>query len=233
VAGLAGFAAFELATFARYTDIVILGCAVLTVAAAWRLRAARLPRRTVCWWVGSAAVFGAGVAVFNDLVYGGPLKSGYQPGEVTFDLGAIGPNVRLMPVHLLQAMPMLMLGLVALTWIVVRRLALGRIAGEAPAEARRDLWVAVALAGSWLAIWGLYSMYTWTIDPTNGSVGDVRFYVPALGPIALLGAWLVTRLPGRADLRALSSTAVTAALVVLGVWAFYAMYAAAGVPLHR
>jgi hypothetical protein len=186
--GLAGFAALELATFARYTDIVILGCAVVTVLVAWRLRAARLPLRTLGWWLASVAVFGAGVAVFDDLVYGGPLKSGYQPGEVRFSLGAIGPNLRLMPAHLMQAMPMLVLALVALAWIVVRRLALGREAGEAGTETRRDLWVGIALATSWFAIWGLYSMYTWTIDPTNGSVSDVRFYVPAIGAIALLGA---------------------------------------------
>ena len=42
-AGLAGFAAIEVATFVRYTDIVVLGCAVVTVIMAWRLRAARLP----------------------------------------------------------------------------------------------------------------------------------------------------------------------------------------------
>jgi hypothetical protein len=232
-AGLAAFAALELATFVRYTDIVILGCAVLTVTAAWRLSAARLPLRTMCWWLGSVVVFGAGVAVFDDLVYGGPLKSGYRPGEVTFSLGAIRPNLRLMPAHLMQAMPMLVLGLIALTWIMVRRLMLRRTGGEAIAESRRDLWVAVALAASWLAIWSLYSTYTWTTDPTNGSVGDVRFYVPALGAIALLGAWLVTRLPGRAWLAALTSTATIATLFGVGVWAFYAMYEAVGVPLHR
>lgn len=33
-AGLAGFAAIEIATFARYTDIMVLGCAVVTVI--WR-----------------------------------------------------------------------------------------------------------------------------------------------------------------------------------------------------
>jgi hypothetical protein len=231
--GLAGFAALELATFARYTDIVILGCAVVTVLVAWRLRAARLPLRTLGWWLASVAVFGAGVAVFDDLVYGGPLKSGYQPGEVRFSLGAIGPNLRLMPAHLMQAMPMLVLALVALAWIVVRRLALGREAGEAGAETRRDLWVGIALAASWFAIWGLYSMYTWTIDPTNGSVSDVRFYVPAIGAIALLGAWLVTRLPARAWLAGVTSTAVIGAVFCLGVRAFYAMYAAIDVPLHR
>ena len=59
-AGLAGFVAIELATFVRYTNIVILGCAVATVLVAWRLRAAKLPLRTLCWWLASVAVFGAG-----------------------------------------------------------------------------------------------------------------------------------------------------------------------------
>src|SRR6266480_5054411 len=118
--GLAGFLALELATYVRYTNIVILGCAVVAVLAAWRLRAARLPLRTLWWWLASVAVFGAGVAIFDDLVYGSPLTTGYQPGEVTFGLGAIGPNLRLMPAHLLQAMPMLVLGVIALAWILVR-----------------------------------------------------------------------------------------------------------------
>jgi hypothetical protein len=46
-AGLAAFAAIELATFARYTDIVVLGCAVVTVVVARQLPAARLPLHTV------------------------------------------------------------------------------------------------------------------------------------------------------------------------------------------
>ena len=166
-AGLAGFAAIEIATFVRYTDIVILGCAVVAVIVAWRLRAARLPLGTLCWWLASVAVFGAGVAIFDDLVYGGPLTTGYQPGEVTFGLGAIGPNLRFMPAHLMQAMPMLVLGLMALAWIIVRWLVLRRADGEAGAVARRDLWVGLALAASWFAVWGLYSAYSWTTDPTE------------------------------------------------------------------
>ena len=77
------------------------------------------------------AAFGAGVAIFDDLVYGGPLSTGYQPGEVTFALGAIGPNLRLMPAHLIQAMPMLVLGLIALAWIIVRWLMLRGADGQA------------------------------------------------------------------------------------------------------
>src|SRR6476469_1174060 len=49
--GLAGFAAIEIATFARYTNIVILGCAVVAVIAVWRVRAAKLLLRTLYWWL--------------------------------------------------------------------------------------------------------------------------------------------------------------------------------------
>jgi hypothetical protein len=232
-AGLAGFAAIEIATFVRYTNIVILGCAVVAVIVAWRMRAANLPLGTLYWWLASVAVFGAGVATFDDLVYGGPLTTGYQPGEVTFGLGAIGPNLRVMPAHLLQAMPMAVLGLVALAWIIVQWLVLRRADGQAGALARRDLWVGLSVAASWFAIWGLYSAYTWTTDPTNVTVQFVRFYVPAIGAISLLGAWLVTRIPGRAWRAGLISTVIITALFGLGVWSFYAMYAAFGVPLNR
>ena len=232
-AGLAGFLTIEIATFVRYTNVVILGCAVLAVIVAWRLRAARLPLRTLCWWLASVAAFCAGVAIFDDLIYGGPLTTGYQPGEVTFGLGAIGPNLRLMPAHLMQAMPMLVLGLIALVWIIVRWLVLRRVGGQAGVSARRDLSVGAALAASWFAIWGLYSAYTWTTDPTSVTVQVVRFYVPAIGTISLLGAWLVTRVPGRSWSIGLASAAGITAMFGLGVWSFYAMYAAFGVPLSR
>ena len=143
--GLAGFVAIEIAAFVRYTDVVILGCAVVAVTAAWRLRAAKLPFRTLCWWLASVAVFGAAVAVFDDLIYGGPLSTGYRfvagPDQVTFGLGAIVPNLRLLPGHLIQAMPMLVLGLVGLAWVISRAVT-PRRAGARP-SARRDLWVSV------------------------------------------------------------------------------------------
>jgi hypothetical protein len=232
-AGLAGFVAFEVATFVRYTNIVILGCAVVAVIAASRLRAARLPLRTLRWWLASVAVFAGCVAVFDDLVYGGPLTTGYPPGEVTFALGAIRPNLRIMPAHLIQAMPMLALGFVALAWIIGEWLVRRHVDGEAGRVARRDLAVGAALATSWFAIWGLYSTYTWTTDPTSVTVQVVRFYLPAIGAISLLGAWLVTRIPGRASLAGLTSAAVITAMFGIGVSSFYAMYAAFGVPLRK
>jgi hypothetical protein len=184
----------------------------------------------LCWWLTSAAVFGAAVAIFDDLIYGGPFSTGYRflvgPDQVTFGLGAVGPNVRYLPAHLIQAMPMLVLGLLALVCILVRAVTMWRTGARS--SVRRDLWVSMALATSWLAIWGIYSAYYWTNDPFENTLQTVRFYVPAIGAISLLGAWLVTRIPGRAWWAALASATVVAAMFALGVWSFHATVAGIG-----
>ena len=222
--GLAAFVALEAATFSRYTNIVVLGCAVITVLMAWRLGAARLPGRAVAWWLASVCVFGTGAAIFNTLIYGGPLRSGYRPGEITFSPSAISANLRYMPAHLIQAMPMQVLGLAALAGIAALWLRGRRAGGQQAATARRDLAVAVALAASWAAIWALYATYTWTAAPGLSTLQAVRFYVPALGAISLLGAWLLVRVPRRQPLAAITTLTVVAALFGLGGWAFHDMY---------
>jgi hypothetical protein len=222
--GLAGFVALEAATFSRYTNIVVLACAVIAVLAAWRLRAGRLPGSAVAWWLASVGAFGAGVAIFNTLIYGGPLRSGYRPGEITFSLSALGPNLRYMPAHLIQAMPMLVLGLAALAGIAVAWLRGRRTGGQQAAAARRDLAVTLTLAACWAAIWVLYATYTWTAAPGLSTLQAVRFYVPALGAISLLGAWLLVRVPRRQPFIAITTLAVVAALFGLGGWAFHDMY---------
>ena len=267
--GLAGFVAIEAAVFVRYTNVVVLVVAVVAVVAAWRLKSVRLPGRSLAWWLGSAVVFGAGVAVFDDLVYGGPLTTGYSPGEITFSLSAIGPNLRYMPAHLLQAMPMLVLGLIAVGWIAGRWLrlrgpaALGRqragrrqregrrrraaaaseraAAASETAAARRDAAVGLALAASWFSVWGLYAAYAWTANPGLSTLQSARFYLPAAGPIALLGAWLVVRVavlargaawwpfaaapgrarrPGRRAVAAVTSAALVASVAGIGIVSF-------------
>jgi hypothetical protein len=223
-AGLAGFVALEAATFTRYTDIVILGCAVVAVLVAWRLPAVHLRGSAVAWWLGSACVFGAGVAIFDTLIYGGPLRSGYGPGEITFSLSALSANLRYMPAHLIQAMPMLVVGLAALAGIAARWLRARRAGGEQAALARRDLAAALALAAFWAAIWGLYATYTWTTAPGLSTLQSARFYVPALGAISLLGAWLLVRVPRRQSLAAITTFVIVGALFVLGAWAFHDMY---------
>ena len=68
---------------------MILACAVVTVLVAWR-RGVTLPSSSLWWWLSSVAAFGLGVAVFDTVVDGGPLTTGYQPGEVTFALRGSG-----------------------------------------------------------------------------------------------------------------------------------------------
>ncbi len=228
LAGLAGFVALEAAAFTRYTDVLVLGCAVVAVAiVAWRGGSARVSRSALWWWLGSVVVFCAGVALFDDVVYGGPLQSGYRPGEIQFSFSAIGPNIRYMPAHLMQAMPVLVLGLTALAWILAERARL-RGDGERAVAARTDLWVAVALFASWFAIWGLYAAYTWTTAPGGTTLQLARFYVPALGAISLLGAWLITRVPRREALPPLAAVVcavVIAGMFVVGDRAFHDMLA--------
>ena len=174
-------------------------------------------------------MFGGGVAVFDDLVYGGPLTSGYRPGEITFSLSAVLPNLRYMPAHLIEAMPMLVLGLAGLGWIAGRWARLRRAGGADAARARRDLAVGLALTASWSSVWGLYAAYTWTAHPGGGTLQVVRFYVPALGAIALLGAWLLVQLGTRLAARArpaalaLTSAALVVAMFGLGAWSFTTM----------
>ncbi len=237
--GLLGFVAIEAAVFSRYTNVVVLGCAVLAVLALRLRRPEILPRRALGWWLGSAVLFAAGVAVFNDLVYGGPLRSGYRPGEIRFGLGSVLPNLRYMPGHLIQAMPMLVLGVAALAWIGARWLRQAPRHGRPtsarrdtadrrdpadarrdPADARRDAAVGLALAASWISVWGLYAAYSWTAGPGLSTLQAARFYVPVIGAIALLGAWLLTHLPLRASMTALTSAAVVAAMAGLGIWSF-------------
>jgi hypothetical protein len=223
-AGLGGFVALEAATSSRYTNIVVLGCAVIAALVAWRWRASRLPGSAVAWWLASVCLFGIGAAIFNAFIYGGPLRSGYQPGEITFSLSAIGPNLRYMPAHLIQAMPMLVLGLGALAGIAGVWLRSRRAGDERAARASRDLAIGTALAASWGAIWALYATYTWTGSAGLSTLQAARFYVPALGAISLLGAWLLVRVPGRLPLVAVTTVAVAAALFCLGGWAFHDMY---------
>ena len=90
--------------------------------------------------------------------------------------------------------------------------------------ARRDLAIALALAACWAANWVLYATYTWTAAPGLSTLQAARFYVPALGAISLLGAWLLVRVPRRPPLVAVTTLAVVAALFGLGNLAFHDMY---------
>jgi hypothetical protein len=213
--GALAFLALDGAVFIRYTDVVVLAvalCAVIGLA-----RASRLTWPTVLGWCAVVAVFGVLDLIINHVLYGGIFTTGYRSGIVTFRASAIAPNLERMPSRLVESMPMTLLALVGVAWIVARFFARHRVGPSRRGTVRRDALVALALGVGWLALWGLYSAYTWTVGQTLGPgipIHVVRFYVPVLGLIALLGAWFLTRLPKWA-----AATLITV-LVGLALWSY-------------
>jgi hypothetical protein len=237
VAGLLGFFALEGAVLVRYTDIVVLAVAVAAVLLVWRFAPGGVPRRALWWWLGSVGLAALLVLAWDEVVYGGALATGYAAGVVTFGLGALRGNLRSMPGHLSTTIPAFWLALAGLVWIVGRSIRLRLTAPKdeirpSRAIAHRDLAVAVALAAAWAGNWGLYFLYYWTAQmgggggpmggpgggggapAGSGAVHLVRFFFPAIAPIALLGAWLLVRLP-----RWAAGAAVTG-FFGLGLWSF-------------
>lgn len=216
-AGLGAFFALEGATFVRYTDVVELAVAVGAVLVL--AKRARLGWVTVGWWMSTVALFGAGVLVFDALVYGSPLESGYGAGEITFSLSAVGPNLLHMPAFLVEAMPMTLVAMVAVGLIALRLRGLRQLEPSVAADRARDAVVAGVLLLGWAAIWGLYLAYTWTVGQVSGgsAVHVIRFYLPALGLIALLGAWALVRL------RPVVALPLVGAIGVLGLLSFHGL----------
>jgi hypothetical protein len=199
--GLAGFVAIECAVFIRYTNVVELFVALIAVLA---LRPfANVAWRTLALWLGSVVAFAAVVLSFNEWAYGHATSTGYSAGEITFSWSSFWPNLEGMPSRLATSMPMWIVALAALVWIGVN--VVRHRNSEQCADARRDAVVAAVLAAGWLGIWFLYLNYTWTANMFGGAAGGpggsgsvvhvIRFYLPALGLIALLATWLIVRVP--------------------------------------
>jgi len=215
--GLLGFVALEAAVLIRYTNVVVLAVAVFTVLLVFRRTALSL--RAVSWWLGSVAVLIASVLGFDYVSYGSALKTGYSSGVVTFSLASVIPNLQHMPARLVSSMPMLLLALGALGWLAVRAVCSRRPGVELTQRTtyRRDAVVGVVLAIGWIGIWGLYLAYDWTVRMASGAGGDIhliRFYLPAIGLISLLAAWLVAQLPRWLPI------VLLIVLIALGAWSY-------------
>jgi len=213
--GALAFLALDGAVLTRYSDVTVLIVALVAVIVLYS--ACSLTRAMILTWLGVVLLFGAGDLEINRLLYGGFFKTGYASGLITFGTSAIIPNVERMPSRLIESIPMTLLALGSLVWIVVRLVQSRLLDTHALSRARRDATVALVLTLGWLSVWGLYVMYTWTVGQAVGSsnpVHVVRFYLPALGLIALLAAWILKQLPRWFAL------ALLVALSALGMWSF-------------
>jgi len=225
VVGVLAFLAFDLAVFVRYTNIVMLLVALAALVVGFK--ASGLPKRFLLWCLGSVAAFAIAIAIFNKAIYGGFTKTGYSAGEITFGSGAIIPNLEHMPYHLVRSIPMMVLGIIAIGWIALRFfMTAGEHADPAKkAKARQDGLIGGFLALGWIGIWGLYSAYNWTAQMssnTGQSIQVIRFYVPALGAIALLSTWFLMQLPKWLP------PFFLAAAIGLGLWSYQGLVAGGG-----
>jgi hypothetical protein len=194
--GLAAFVALECAVFIRYTNVVELLVAVAAVALL--SRGSKIRRSALVTWSASVAALGVLVLGFDQWAYGSATSTGYSSEEITFSLSSLWPNLKGMPAQLATSMPMWILAGVALLFIALRRV---RAHGaQRDTIDRTDTRIASVLAMGWLGLWALYLCYTWTVNQLGGGPGGhaitvhvIRFYMPALGLIAMLAAWLVSR----------------------------------------
>lgn len=213
--GALAFLALDGAVFIRYTDVLVLVIAVVAVIGLAPV--CRVAWPIVLGWCGLAVTFGVFDLVVNRLLYGGIFTTGYRSGIVTFRASAIAPNLERMPSRLVESMPLATLALVGVIWIATRFFSSRGSGASFRNAVRRDALVALALGTGWFAMWALYSCYTWTVGQTLGDTNPihvVRFYVPVLGMMALLGAWFLTRTPKWA------ATGLIVLVMSLALWSY-------------
>ena len=218
--------ALEAAVAVRCIDIVMLGIAAVAVVCLHRR--AGIAARSLAWWFGSLAVFATVVATFDAVFYGGPFKTGYGAGEITFSTSAIVPNLNperfFLSTHLLVAsMPALVVGLTALVWMGARNWCTTGITppickprpgpwpcatpssgsswppggwgsgGSTRPTPGRPRWVPARPAEWWAGVSG--ALHAVGGGGGGGAIHVIRFYLPAIGLIALLSAWPLAQLP--------------------------------------
>ena len=186
--------------YARKPDTNVIEVLVAALGVVIAARRARFSRAMLFTWLGSVVATGALILLFDRWAYGSFTSTGYSAGEITFSLSSFWPNLTGMPTHLVRSMPMLLLALTSLVAIGLR----WRRRGD-DVEGRRarsvDGAIAIGLALGWFVLWALYLCYTWTVSQLSGAgplghaggpsggastLHVIRFYLPALGLIALL-----------------------------------------------
>ncbi len=171
--------------------------------------------------------FGAGilpfalvVAALQNVMYGGPLKSGYGDLDFLFRINHVWPNLQRYPVWLLQTETPIVLAAFAAPWLV-----------SDPAARRQRFWLLAVV----LAVFTCYLPYE-----VFNAWWFLRFILPAYPALLALTAAAVARfLSGRATAWQVVGVAATAVLAIamvrdtidrgaFGLWRFERRFRLAG-----
>lgn len=152
-----------------------------------------------------AAVPGLALAVFHTQAYGAPWRTGYAmtQEQTGFSWEYFLPNLRLYTTGILDhgSGPFTLFACIGLVLLLVRQ----------PKRALVFL--------SWLVpLFVLYCCYYWA--PTNSFAGYIRFVMPLLPPLYLLGLWGLHELLTPCSRRARAGI-VAVVLLVQGAWGVY------------
>jgi hypothetical protein len=168
------------AVFSRYTNAVIY-VGVLFPFLVFYKRLHFLWGAVLCW-MGVTASFATLILCFNNHFYGGWLKSGYSGQHFASSLSNFPKNISQITPFLLESMPVVLLAL----WGAYHLLKKEPSVTGGVARQRRVLGMVLVL--SVVLPWGLYFGYDRTAFNLSSQAAFhvVRFYVPALGALALL-----------------------------------------------
>ena len=213
VGGL-GFLALSMATFARYTDLVAL--AVALIAVTLFSRRSQISRSTLAIWYLVSTLSMAAIALFNYWAYGSFASTGYSSGIIKFSLSSIWSNLTSVLPQVIVALPASILAIGAIGYALRGYLRKSGAATNGESHSyRQDLAIVVSLAGAWFGFWLVYLAYSWTVNQSGAGLHVVRFYVPAISFVALLGAYLISKL------RKTIAIGFAVAVMVLAFVSFY------------
>jgi hypothetical protein len=208
------FALLGCAVFSRYTNAVIyVGVLVVLLVVSNKFG---FSRRAVVNWLAITGLLAIGILEFNHRFYGGWLNTGYSGQKFSTSLANYPENVTQIPIFLVEAMPVVLIAIWA--GIHIFRRSKRRLMAPS-ATVDNDRMFAILLVVSTALLWALYFGYNRTAVTlySTAAIHVVRFYVPALAPLALLAAWQLMKLNIK------WRVGILVLLVVTSFWSFQSL----------
>ncbi|RJO60753.1 MAG: hypothetical protein C4542_08390 [Dehalococcoidia bacterium] len=161
-------------------------------------------------WMGlGLAIPLAGLFVYQNAVFGSPLRFGFQYSRlpVSFSLDFLRPNIKYVTVALLVGFPLLLPGIASLCMAFYNKIR--SLRPQHKPEEVKDTWtelrwgILLLLAGWIAAVYGLYLNYEWTANTQVVGMPFIvmaRYYLPAVLPLTIMAVLLLKRVPRKLSL---------------------------------